>query len=144
MVSDDERGRTLRFPREARLLRSSEFDAVFAAKLSAGDGVLVMHTRPNQLDHPRLGLVVSRKVGKAVFRNRWKRVLRAAFRLSQHELPAWDIVCLPRSRETPTLAAIAKSLDRLVGRVEAKAARRAAATKPVVPEPATDGDSDAG
>jgi ribonuclease P protein component len=53
--------------------------------------------RPNGLGHPRLGLTVPRRVGKAVRRNRLKRLLREAFRLNQHELPqGMDYVVLVR------------------------------------------------
>lgn len=112
------------FPKTARLLRSGEFDSVFACRLSAGDGRLVVYARPNDLGRPRLGLVVSRKVGKAVRRNRWKRVLREAFRLAQHELPAMDYVCLPRGRDDPSLRGVSQSLKGIAARLEKKARRR--------------------
>ncbi|MCA9238652.1 MAG: ribonuclease P protein component [Planctomycetales bacterium] len=120
----------MRFPKSSRLLRSAEFDAVFAAKCSAADGWLIVYGLPNDLERPRLGLVVSRKVGKAVVRNRWKRVLREAFRLSQHELPPLDLVCLPRSRDTPALEPIATSLRGLVARVQRKAHNRSGQEAP--------------
>ena len=113
------------FPKSRRLLTGPEFDAVFAARASAGDGVLVIHLRPNECGHPRLGLAVSRKVGKAVLRNRWKRLIREAFRLAQHDLPAVDIVCLPRAGDEPRFEAVDASLQRLVKRALAKAQRRA-------------------
>ena len=112
------------FPKSRRLLRKAEFDAVFAAKHSAADRMLVVYARPNDAGHPRLGLVVSRKVGGAVRRNRWKRLLREAFRLAQHELPAVDLVCLPRFRGKPTLSAVSQSLQSLSKRCLERAQRR--------------------
>lgn len=114
----------LTFPKQVRLLKGSEFDAVFSGKCSAADGVLVVYARPSEAAIPRLGLVVSRKVGNAVRRNRWKRLLREAFRLGQYELPPVDLVCLPRLRDEPTFAAVASSLNRLAAKAAAKAARR--------------------
>jgi RNase P protein component len=53
--------------------------------------------RVNDLGRRRLGLSVGKKLGGAVVRNRYKRVLREAFRLSQHELPeGYDYILIPR------------------------------------------------
>lgn len=115
----------LSFPKSHRLLRAAEFDRVFKLRQSAADKLLVMYVAANELEHPRLGLVVSRKVGNAVVRNRWKRLLREAFRHSQHQLPALDLVCLPRGGTTPDLAGLLKSFDKLP-----KRALRTRGTKP--------------
>jgi len=55
----------------------------------------VLRALPNNLEYNRLGFSVSRKVGKAVVRNRVRRRLREALRL----LPlrhGWDIVVIAR------------------------------------------------
>ena len=53
---------------------------------------------PNQLQHPRLGLAISRKVAnKAVSRNRIKRVIRESYRHWQTRLGNLDIVVLGRA-----------------------------------------------
>ena len=53
---------------------------------------------PNELQHPRLGLAISRKVARtAVARNRIKRVIRESYRLRQTRLGSLDIVVLGRA-----------------------------------------------
>src|SRR6476660_3224228 len=92
-----------RFPKRARLLRASEFERVFQARNSASDAWLVLYGAASELEHPRIGLTVSRRVGNAVVRNRWKRLLREAFRLSQNQLPPLDLVCVVRGQSPPPL-----------------------------------------
>jgi ribonuclease P protein component len=106
------------FPRKLRLRSQAEFDWVYKAKVFAADDVLVINARINDLPHPRLGLSVSKKVGNAVVRNRWKRLIREAFRLSQHELPAGiDLVARPQKGAEPDLVAIRQSLVALARRI---------------------------
>jgi ribonuclease P protein component len=114
------------FPKRLRLLRPSDFERVFAARNSAADAVLLVHGVANELDHARLGLAVSRKVGGAVVRNRWKRALREAFRLSQHELPAADIICIPRAAAVPSSTDLTASFLGLVKRVQRRLAKKIA------------------
>ena len=108
-----------RFPKSSRLVNKGEFDRVFQRRRSQSDGVLVLYGLPNDLSYSRLGLVVSKKVGNAVVRARWKRCLREAFRLSQGDLPAGiDFVALPRGGASPTMPAVRQSLVTLAGRLQ--------------------------
>ena len=81
--------RPLTFPQTHRMKTPAEFDRCYARKRSASDGVLIVYVCENDRAHPRLGCSVSRKVGNAVVRNRYKRLFREAFRLSQHALPTF-------------------------------------------------------
>jgi len=114
-----------RFRREQRVRKSAEFQRVYRARVTAADGVMVVYGLPNDGPTTRLGLSVSRKVGNAVVRNRWKRMLREAFRLSRVELPPrLDLVIVPRGGVPPTLAAARSSLMRLAGDVYRRLERR--------------------
>lgn len=75
----------------------------------------------NNLGHSRMGLVVSRKMGNAVRRNRWKRLLREAYRLRRLQLPeGMDMVVIPRKGVQPDLFSLARSLKVLSMRLEKK------------------------
>ena len=107
-----------RFTRSQRVLKTAEFDRVFERRCSQTDDTLVVYAAANGLEHSRLGLVVSRKVGGSVQRVRWKRCLREAFRLAQHELPTGlDLVVLPRPQATPTMPRVRESLQKLTSRL---------------------------
>lgn len=86
------------FGREKRLLTPRQFTAVFDSPSGKvpGKNVLLL-ARNNDLEHPRLGLVIGKKSVKlSVQRNRIKRVIRETFRLSQADLVGWDIVVVAR------------------------------------------------
>ncbi|MFG0258623.1 MAG: ribonuclease P protein component [Phycisphaerales bacterium JB043] len=88
------------FRRRHRLTRNNEFRRVYDEGVRVPRGVLVVIGAPNGLEHARLGLSVSRKVGNAVIRSRVKRCLRESFRLLQHECPGgFDIVVVVRRHE---------------------------------------------
>jgi ribonuclease P protein component len=98
--------------------KPAEFERCYANKRSVSDGVLIVYACENGLPHPRLGCSVSKKIGGAVVRNRYKRLFREAFRLLQHELPSGiDLILIPRAGEEPTLAAVQESLLKLARQV---------------------------
>jgi ribonuclease P protein component len=63
-----------------RLLRRSDFLAAARGRYCAMPGVVLQARDRADLDPPRVGFTATKKLGKAVVRNRVKRRLRAAAR----------------------------------------------------------------
>ncbi len=111
--------RSFRLRPQQRLREPEDFQNVYAGQEALHGPSVVVFFRPNGLPVSRMGVSVGRKHGNAVRRNRIKRVLREAFRLSQSILPAgYDYVLIPRRgvkifRTTELRAALA-SLARRV------------------------------
>jgi ribonuclease P protein component len=116
-----------RFRPEDRIRKQADFDRIYKSRLFAADDVLVVNADLNGLDHARLGLSVSRKVGPATVRNRWKRLIREAFRLSRGELPTgYDLVIRPQKGATPDFHMVQRSLVALAQRIHNRLAKKRA------------------
>ena len=62
------------------------------------DGLLVLYARKNRLHSNRVGITVSKKLGKAHIRNRTRRRIREVYRLNEEKFqPGWDIVVVART-----------------------------------------------
>ena len=83
--------------REAHLKKGSEFAAVHRQGRGWSNPLLLLRALPNQREHSRFGFQVSRRVGKAVVRNKARRRLREILRREPVE-NGWDIVLAARAR----------------------------------------------
>ena len=105
------------FPKKNRLLKTADFRRTLDRGRKGGLPLLVVLARPNDLGDCRLGVIASRKVGKAVERNRVKRRLRECFRLLKLNLPleGYDFVFIARKRATfASMFEIQQAVERAV------------------------------
>ena len=102
------------FSKTERLLKTDEFSSVFALRRSR-HGRYVQVLLGEAQAHPRLGLVVAKKVAKRAHeRNYMKRVLREWFRLHKQQLPAQDIVVRAKMKfEQEDFQAVWQEMQRL-------------------------------
>ena len=87
-----------RSPRTQHLLRNSaDIRLVFKEGRRVSCPLVTLLYRRNALDHTRVGVVVGKKLGTAVWRNRCKRRFRELSRLSVSLMPAGlDLLILPK------------------------------------------------
>lgn len=119
-----------RFPKQLRLLSRTDFRRVYERRCAVGDDLVRLLGRLNDLGQPRMGLSVSRECGNAVRRNRWKRLLREAFRLSRQQLPAdLEFIAIPRAEVPPKLGPLTKSMVNLSWRLAKRLKRDESAAR---------------
>lgn len=109
----------LTFRKAQRLCGRGVFKAVMDARARVDGDAIAVHASPNGAATHRLGISIGRRVGTAARRNRIKRLLREAFRLGQHALPAeapapYDFVVVVRPHEPLALEAYRESFSRAV------------------------------
>jgi len=92
------------FPREHRIAGSREYRAIYDAGVKVNSASFVLFGRTNSLEHHRLGLTVTRRVGGSVVRNRVKRLFREVFRKSSEEIPHHFDLIVNAKRSAATVA----------------------------------------
>ena len=88
------------FGRDQRLRKRRDFQRIQAdsVRVVAPHFVFLLAAQPVGGARPRIGLIVTRKLGGAVVRNRIKRLCRECFRRSPELLPGGiDVVVIARS-----------------------------------------------
>lgn len=111
------RGESL--PPEERLRRRRDYVRCYRRGRRTHGRYAVVHAIDNELEHPRLGITVSKRVGNAVVRHLLKRRVREIYRRwpDREQLACRDLVVRlkPPAAAAP-FAELARELERLLAR----------------------------
>jgi ribonuclease P protein component len=79
------------------LTSSTDFERVRRFGESYAHPLIVLIALPNEMDKSRIATAAGRSIGKAVQRNKVKRMLRETIRpLIPNIIPGWDIIIMAR------------------------------------------------
>lgn len=82
-----------------RLKKNKDFQLIYQQKKSFIGKYLVLYIRKNNLDDVRIGFTVSKKIGKAVVRNKVKRRLKEICRVNVSRFaPGYDLIFVARGK----------------------------------------------
>lgn len=80
-----------------RIKKNGDFQFIYKKGKSVANRQFVVYTKPNKnLEHFRLGISVSKKIGNAVVRTRIKRAIRENFKIHKEDMLPLDIVVIAR------------------------------------------------
>jgi ribonuclease P protein component len=98
------------------LTKRAQYLSVYKSDKAWVNSLLIMKILPNERDCSRYGFSVTKNVGKAVVRNRIKRLLKEICRVTPVK-PGWDIVLIARPQSvTADFYELRKSVDMLLRR----------------------------
>lgn len=104
--------------RRERIRKSSHFRFVYNHGKSLVDENVVIYITKNGKTFNRIGISVSKKVGKSVVRNRVRRVIRESYRVNKNMFKrGYDIVIVARVRAAKAnYKEISSSIIKLLGK----------------------------
>ncbi len=81
------------------LKKNNDFRRLYSKGRSYTSAVLVTYVGKNRLGYVRIGITVSKKVGKAVLRSRSRRIIREAYRILLDDINGgYDLVFVARGK----------------------------------------------
>ena len=100
---------------------NKDFRRVYKSDSFVG-GYTVIYVKRNRYPFNRLGLTAGKTIGKAVVRNRLKRLMRESYRLMEDDIKkGYDFIIVARGRAVgKTLAQIRKDIDYAMTKLDLK------------------------
>ena len=81
------------------LKRNNDFRRLYSKGRSYTSAVLVTYVLKNRCKYTRIGITTSKKIGKAVLRNRSRRIIREAYRMISDDVrQGVDLVFVARGK----------------------------------------------
>lgn len=108
------------FSKADKLLQRSEFLELAAKGTKIQNYLFIAYIAKGVMDHNRLGITITKKVGNAVQRNRIKRLIREYFRQYRQSFNVfWDISLIAkRQANMASNKVIFQSLEKLFEKIE--------------------------
>ena len=102
------------------LTNNKEFKRIYNRGKSLVNSLLVLYYMENELSLNRLGITVSKKLGKAVVRNRVRRIIKESYRLKELYIrEGYDIIFVARVQSRgASYKQISSAMDQLLKRAE--------------------------
>ena len=112
--------RVLQLKNMNSLKLNRDFRRLYAKGKSVAGGFVVIYFKPNNKKTSRVGFTVGKSVGKAVVRNRTKRLMREAYRhLSKDFCGCGDMVIVARNRAAgKTYHQIYRDMEYILGKLD--------------------------
>ena len=86
-------------PKEIKIVKKQQFDAVFAYKKRMSTDSILIYYRPSDNHCSRLGIITSKKSARLAHdRNRIRRILKEQFRALYGQIPSCDFVVISKKK----------------------------------------------
>ncbi len=105
--------------KEWRVKSKQDFQFIISKKKSVSNKTYVLYYQPRKEDHARFGVSVGKKLGNAVFRNKWKRQLRMLLQETVHfdQCPVDGVIIVRKSFTTQSFQENKICLESLLNKV---------------------------